>query len=177
MVLMAWSPGEVLGETIAQPDSLNTLRQTGAAPRRLGCAWKVRVNYGLPRGALNSAVECHLHTVEVAGSNPAAPTKINKLQLNPEKPILRMKAHGKLPRAVLGQVLPPATFGCFLSVAFLLRDGEHAACPGILEHPQRSIGTHLDVTESVINIPAFGRLGSEFTGSVLVEYDRLNLLQ
>jgi hypothetical protein len=34
----------------------------------------VRVNYGLPRGALNSAVECHLHTVEVAGSNPAAPT-------------------------------------------------------------------------------------------------------
>ena len=25
--------------------------------------------------ALNSAVECHLHTVEVAGSNPAAPTK------------------------------------------------------------------------------------------------------
>ena len=43
-------------------------------PRRLGCARKVRVNYGLPRGALNSAVECHLHTVEVAGSNPAAPT-------------------------------------------------------------------------------------------------------
>jgi hypothetical protein len=28
-------------------------------------------------GALNSAVECHLHTVEVAGSNPAAPTIIN----------------------------------------------------------------------------------------------------
>ena len=25
--------------------------------------------------ALNSAVECHLHTVEVAGSNPAAPTR------------------------------------------------------------------------------------------------------
>ena len=35
---------------------------------------KVRVNYALPRRALNSAVECHLHTVEVAGSNPAAPT-------------------------------------------------------------------------------------------------------
>ena len=29
-------------------------------------------------GALNSAVECHLHTVEVAGSNPAAPTKIQR---------------------------------------------------------------------------------------------------
>ena len=28
----------------------------------------------LPLRALNSAVECHLHTVEVAGSNPAAPT-------------------------------------------------------------------------------------------------------
>src|SRR5208337_3997114 len=27
-----------------------------------------------PSWALNSAVECHLHTVEVAGSNPAAPT-------------------------------------------------------------------------------------------------------
>jgi hypothetical protein len=27
--------------------------------------------------ALNSAVECHLHTVEVAGSNPAAPTIIS----------------------------------------------------------------------------------------------------
>jgi hypothetical protein len=27
-----------------------------------------------PIRALNSAVECHLHTVEVAGSNPAAPT-------------------------------------------------------------------------------------------------------
>src|SRR5258708_2691247 len=27
-----------------------------------------------PLRALNSAVECHLHTVEVAGSNPAAPT-------------------------------------------------------------------------------------------------------
>ena len=25
-------------------------------------------------GALNSAVECHLHTVEVIGSNPVAPT-------------------------------------------------------------------------------------------------------
>jgi hypothetical protein len=64
----------VLGETIAQPGSLNTLRQPEPMPRRLGYARKVRVNYGLPRGALNSAVECHLHTVEVAGSNPAAPT-------------------------------------------------------------------------------------------------------
>src|SRR5580658_8402783 len=27
-----------------------------------------------PRWALNSAVECHLHTVEVIGSNPIAPT-------------------------------------------------------------------------------------------------------
>ena len=71
--------GEVLGETIAQPDSLSTLRQPEAMPRRLGCSRKVRVNYGLPRGALNSAVECHLHTVEVAGSNPAAPT-INNLE-------------------------------------------------------------------------------------------------
>ena len=27
--------------------------------------------------ALNSAVECHLHTVEVIGSNPIAPTILN----------------------------------------------------------------------------------------------------
>jgi hypothetical protein len=26
--------------------------------------------------ALNSAVECHLHTVEVIGSNPIAPTNV-----------------------------------------------------------------------------------------------------
>jgi hypothetical protein len=32
------------------------------------------VNESYPCGALNSAVECHLHTVEVVGSNPAAPT-------------------------------------------------------------------------------------------------------
>jgi hypothetical protein len=31
-------------------------------------------NLILPRRALNSAVECHLHTVEVTGSNPVAPT-------------------------------------------------------------------------------------------------------
>ena len=45
----------------------------------------VTLNHGMPLrrgfcpppfGALNSAVECHLHTVEVAGSNPAAPTNI-----------------------------------------------------------------------------------------------------
>jgi hypothetical protein len=35
---------------------------------------------GLSHRALNSAVECHLHTVEVVGSNPTAPTnRINKL--------------------------------------------------------------------------------------------------
>src|SRR5579862_501547 len=39
----------------------------------------VTLSYGTPLPmpplrALNSAVECHLHTVEVAGSNPAAPT-------------------------------------------------------------------------------------------------------
>ena len=28
----------------------------------------------LKGGAHNSAVECHLHTVEVVGSNPAVPT-------------------------------------------------------------------------------------------------------
>jgi hypothetical protein len=83
---MALEPGEVLGETIAQPASLNTL-----AARDAAATWvrrgKVRVNYGLPRGALNSAVECHLHTVEVAGSNPAAPTsntnKTNNLKNYP----------------------------------------------------------------------------------------------
>ena len=50
----------------------NVLRQTiahRAGGRRQGSC-KLRH----APGALNSAVECHLHTVEVAGSNPAAPT-------------------------------------------------------------------------------------------------------
>jgi hypothetical protein len=33
-----------------------------------------RVDESPTYGALNSAVECHLHTVEVIGSNPVAPT-------------------------------------------------------------------------------------------------------
>ena len=46
-----WSPGAGLGER----------------------AGDGRVGESHP-GALNSAVECHLHTVEVIGSNPVAPT-------------------------------------------------------------------------------------------------------
>ena len=38
-----------------------------------GCNGLNRGFDGLVR-ALNSAVECHLHTVEVVGSNPTAPT-------------------------------------------------------------------------------------------------------
>jgi hypothetical protein len=69
----------VLGETIAQPGSLNTLIQQKGCHGGLATRGKLRVNYGLSRRALNSAVECHLHTVEVAGSNPAAPTITNFL--------------------------------------------------------------------------------------------------
>src|ERR1700686_2714404 len=38
--------------------------------------WELMYNDELtaPKWALNSAVECHLHTVEVIGSNPIAPT-------------------------------------------------------------------------------------------------------
>jgi hypothetical protein len=42
------------------------------------CARAVKIKYRklliCNGGALNSAVECHLHTVEVIGSNPIAPT-------------------------------------------------------------------------------------------------------
>src|ERR1035438_4963486 len=41
-----------------------------------------RGHFPPPSRALNSAVECHLHTVEVAGSNPAAPTRNHNLQRN-----------------------------------------------------------------------------------------------
>jgi hypothetical protein len=37
---------------------------------------------GVRKGAHNSAVECHLHTVEVVGSNPAAPTISKLLEIN-----------------------------------------------------------------------------------------------
>ena len=40
----------------------------------------VRSPFAFPSWALNSAVECHLHTVEVIGSNPIAPTS-NFLQM------------------------------------------------------------------------------------------------
>jgi hypothetical protein len=41
----------------------------------VGHSWNGMANYRNHESwALNSAVECHLHTVEVAGSNPAAPT-------------------------------------------------------------------------------------------------------
>jgi hypothetical protein len=54
--------------------------EAGRAGRRIAGAWAAERSdgtvsvSGIPCGALNSAVECHLHTVEVAGSNPAAPT-------------------------------------------------------------------------------------------------------
>jgi hypothetical protein len=35
---------------------------------------KLHFSKRIPARAHNSAVECHLHTVEVVGSNPAAPT-------------------------------------------------------------------------------------------------------
>ncbi len=39
-------------------------------------------NIEVTNGAVNSAGECYLHTVEVAGSNPALPTRNDKgLQL------------------------------------------------------------------------------------------------
>jgi len=37
----------------------------------------VRKLLSLKAWALNSAVECHLHTVEVIGSNPIAPTIVS----------------------------------------------------------------------------------------------------
>src|SRR3954465_524501 len=54
------------------------LRQcAGADPQphiRCGVSPLVQSRKSLPEWALNSAVECHLHTVEVVGSSPTAPT-------------------------------------------------------------------------------------------------------
>ncbi|MDT7817128.1 MAG: hypothetical protein QOJ42_7044 [Acidobacteriaceae bacterium] len=66
----------------------------------------------------------------------------------------------------MGRVWPkhfPSYLGSFPSVAFLWSDAEHAACPGILEHPKRAIGPHFHVADSVADIPAFGRLGPALT--------------
>src|SRR5262249_2450761 len=48
----------------------------GQSAARSGAPRNVCYNNEIPRitWALNSAVECHLHTVEVIGSNPIAPT-------------------------------------------------------------------------------------------------------
>ena len=47
-----------------------TLPQRADEQLRTGVlTWRYRETW-----ALNSAVECHLHTVEVIGSNPIAPT-------------------------------------------------------------------------------------------------------
>jgi hypothetical protein len=68
---------------------------------------KVRVNYGLSRGALNSAVECHLHTVEVAGSNPAAPTssanKINSLRCRPRWRLPQIDSGSAVPLEIIAR--------------------------------------------------------------------------
>ncbi len=56
----------------AQPDAriaqLDRALASGAKGRRFEscCAYQ--------RWAINSVVECHLHTVEVTGSNPVSPT-------------------------------------------------------------------------------------------------------
>src|SRR5579864_905342 len=44
--------------------------------------------------ALNSAVECHLHTVEVIGSNPIAPTSLSMVSWT--RAVLALRWHGAL---------------------------------------------------------------------------------
>ena len=67
--------------------------------------WRVRCQDGIlefqhtlaplaGRWAHNSAVECHLHTVEVVGSNPAVPTNsLNNLAA--QRPFLPFTAHSR----------------------------------------------------------------------------------
>jgi hypothetical protein len=53
----------------------------GLHPRRRRASRKNLLQSELPQlWALNSAVECHLHTVEVTGSNPVAPTNLISLK-------------------------------------------------------------------------------------------------
>ena len=47
-----------------------------------GCNWLNKKGW-----ALNSAVECHLHTVEVTGSNPVAPTMNSPATKKPSVPV------------------------------------------------------------------------------------------
>ena len=49
---------------------------SGLFQRQAQRRWDLVYNDKLtvPKWALNSAVECHPHTVEVVGSNPTAPT-------------------------------------------------------------------------------------------------------
>src|SRR5580658_5071087 len=45
-------------------------------------------------------------------------------------------------------------------LGFLRSHAEQTACPGILEHPQRAIGSDLYVADSVTNVPPFRRFGA-----------------
>ena len=65
--------------------------------------------------ALNSAVECHLHTVEVIGSNPIAPTSnqlvLLRLSRPPSSPSLTEYADWVKPQIQIGvRATPAATF-------------------------------------------------------------------
>ena len=98
------------------------------------------------QGALNSAVECHLHTVEVAGSNPAAPTIINNLQrIQQNAGPIRVQESAKLhlPRHLWGSQL---FHNLALGSAHRLVNGLGADAHGDLERsvPERFLH-HLDI--------------------------------
>src|SRR6185312_6038784 len=64
--------------TVAYPDGSGP---EGSLPRSMETEeFGALLEYAFKR-ALNSAVECHPHTVEVIGSNPIAPTTSNYLRL------------------------------------------------------------------------------------------------
>ena len=100
-------------------------------------------------GALNSAVECHLHTVEVTGSNPVAPTILLWLTGGaPVGPAADSSPKGQPPPERDGREASPPS-----AIVPAMRKESAATCP--LEAERTSV-THAATTVPTHSLPAPG---------------------
>ncbi len=63
-------PEDILADVIHKGYKIQTSR--GAVAKSPPKVFKKRIQAGSPKGRLTQRLECHLHTVEVTGSNPVS---------------------------------------------------------------------------------------------------------